>query len=286
MPFTGATRVLGIIGQPVSHSLSPLMQNAALQAMGLDYAYVPFAVEEGRLADAVRGLAALGVVGFNVTIPHKSAILPLLDRLSPEAELIGAANVVKREGSELVGYNTDGTGFIQALSEDLGFTPAGCRILVMGAGGAARAAVASLAGAGAASVVIANRSIARGEELSAAFRRHFIGTQFAAIPLDPENLNRCVQNFDLLVNTSSVGMGGTAFPGMDLSRMGPHGAVYDMVYVPAVTPLLAEAERCGIRYANGIGMLAAQGECALELWTGLRPPEGLMKTCLMAALMG
>lgn len=163
MPFTGATRVLGIIGRPVSHSLSPLMQNGALQAMGLDYAYVPFAVEEDRLADAVKGLAALGVVGFNVTIPHKSAILPLLDRLSPEAGLIGAVNVVKREGNDLVGYNTDGKGFIQSLNEDLGFAPAGCRILVMGAGGAARAAVASLAAAGAASVVIANRSIARGK---------------------------------------------------------------------------------------------------------------------------
>lgn len=286
MPFTGTTKVLGIIGWPVAHSLSPLMQNAALQAMSLDYAYVPFAVGEDRLVEAVKGLRALGVAGFNVTIPHKSAIIPLLDRLSPDAALIGAVNTVKCEGDELVGYNTDGVGFIRSLNQDLGLDPAGCRILVLGAGGAARAAVASLAAAGAASVVIANRSAARGEELSWEFGRHFVGTQFAAISLSPENLNRCVQNIDLLVNTTSVGMGGGGFFGLDLSLMGSHGAVYDMVYVPPVTPLLTDAERCGIRWANGIGMLAAQGECALEIWTGKQPPEGLMKERLMAALTG
>ncbi|ABB31626.1 shikimate 5-dehydrogenase [Geobacter metallireducens RCH3] len=284
MDITGKTRVLGIIGWPVAHSLSPLMQNAALEAMGLDWIYVPFAVRPEDLASAVAGLRTLGVSGFNVTIPHKTAIIPLLDRITPEARLMGAVNTVKREGDDLVGYNTDGEGFIRSLAEDLGFVPAGRRILVLGAGGAARAAVASLARGGAATVMIANRSVARGEELVEAFQGVFGGTQFAAMPLDIPLINAEVQNFDLLVNTTSVGMGETAFEGLDISRMNPAASVYDMVYAPWETPLLAEASRGGRRCANGIGMLVAQGECALAIWTGMEPPPGIMRRRVLAAL--
>ena len=284
MDITGKTRVLGIIGWPVAHSLSPLMQNAALEAMGLDWIYVPFAVRQEELARAVEGLRALGVTGFNVTIPHKTAIIPFLDRITPEARLVGAVNTVKREGDELVGYNTDGPGFIRSLAEDLGFNPAGKRILVLGAGGAGRAAVASLAQAGAEAVVIANRNVARGEELVAEFRGALGGTQFAAMPLDIPLINAKVQDFDLLVNTTSVGMGETAFEWLDISRMTPAASVYDMVYAPLETPLLAEASRAGRRCANGIGMLVAQGECALAVWTGMEPPSGVMRRRILAAL--
>lgn len=284
MDITGKTRVLGIIGWPVAHSLSPLMQNAALEAMGLDWIYVPFAVREEELARAVAGLRALGVAGFNVTIPHKTAIIPLLDRIAPEARLMGAVNTVKREGDELVGHNTDGPGFIRSLAEDLGFDPAGRRVLVLGAGGAARAAVASLAQAGAGTVVIANRNVSRGEELVEAFRSAFGGTQFAVMPLDMPLINGKAQNFDLLVNTTSVGMGETSFEGLDVSRMDPAANVYDMVYSPWETPLLAEASRAGRRCANGIGMLVAQGECALAIWTGTEPPSGVMRRRILAVL--
>lgn len=284
MDVTGKTRVLGIIGWPVAHSLSPLMQNAALEALGLDWVYVPFAVREEELARAVAGLRALGVAGFNVTIPHKTAIIPLLDRITPEARLVGAVNTVKREGDELVGHNTDGPGFIRSLGEDLGFEPAGRRVLVLGAGGAARAAVASLAQAGAATIVVANRSVAKGEELVEAFRGPFGGTQFAVMPLDMPLINGEAQNFDLLVNTTSVGMGGTSFEGLNVTPMKPSASVYDMVYAPRETPLLADASRAGLRCANGIGMLVAQGECALAIWTGTESPSGVMRRRILAVL--
>lgn len=284
MDISGKTTVLGIIGWPVAHSLSPLMQNAALEAMGLDWIYVPFSVREDDLGRAVTGLRALGVAGFNVTIPHKTAIIPLLDRISPEALLMGAVNTVKREGDELVGHNTDGPGFIRSLAEDLGFDPEGKRVLVLGAGGAARAAVASLAQAGAATVTVANRSTAKGGELVEAFRGVLGGTQFAVMPLDIPLLNDEVQNFDLVVNTTSVGMGGTAFEGFDVTRMKPSTSVYDMVYAPWETPLLADASRAGLRCANGIGMLVAQGECALAVWTGMEPPSGVMRRRILAVL--
>ncbi|RNC67636.1 MAG: shikimate dehydrogenase [Desulfuromonadales bacterium] len=284
MAVTGKTTLLGIIGWPVEHSLSPLMQNAALEAMGLDWCYVPFAVREEDLATAVAGLRVLGVAGFNVTIPHKAAIVPLLDRITPEAALIGAVNTVKREGDALVGYNTDGMGFIRSLRHDLGFDPAGKRVLVLGAGGAARAAVASLGQTGAAEVAVANRDTVKGEELAAGFSRQFGGTLFAGMALDIPHIMANFQNFDLVVNTTSVGMGGSAFKGLDLSSMNSGAAVYDMVYSPWETPLLAEAARCGLRRANGIGMLVAQGECALAIWTGSEPPSGVMRRRILVAI--
>ena len=284
MNVTGKTRVLGIIGWPVGHSLSPLMQNAALAEMGLDYVYVPFPVREEDLGSAVRGLRGLGVAGFNVTIPHKTAVIPFLDRLAPEARLIGAVNTVKLEGDELVGYNTDGAGFVRSLREDLGFDPAGRSILLLGAGGAARAALVSLCQAGAARIVIANRNVRRGEELAGEFRGRLGGTQIAAISLGPPFSMAEIQKIDIIVNTTSVGMGGSAFDGLDLSPLDPGAAVYDMVYTPWETPLLAEASRRGLRCANGIGMLVAQGECALAIWTGVEPPAGLMRSRILAAL--
>ncbi len=284
MDITGNTSVLGIIGCPVAHSLSPLMQNAALEAMGLDWIYVPFAVREENLPRAVMGLKTLGIIGFNVTIPHKTAIIPLLDRITPEAALMGAVNTVKREGDEFVGHNTDGAGFIKSLREDLGFDPAGRRIIVLGAGGAARAAVASLSQAGAAVVAIANRSPERGEKLAEEFSAVFSGTQFAAKSLDISLFNSEVQNFDLLVNTTSVGMGESAFDGLDISRMKQTASVYDMVYAPWETPLLAEARRAGLSCANGIGMLVAQGECALSIWSGMEPPTGVMRRRILTVL--
>ena len=284
MVVTGKTSVLGIIGWPVEHSLSPLMQNAALEELGLDYVYVPFAVREDVLGAAVEGLRGLGVRGFNVTIPHKAAIIPHLDRLSPEALLIGAVNTVKREGDELVGYNTDGAGFVRSLREDLDFDPKGMTILVLGAGGAARAAVVSLCQAGAMRVVIANRNVERGEALAGEFAAHFAGTQIAAISLGSIHFAAEIQNIDLLVNTTSVGMGGSSFEGLDLGRLKTGSCVYDMVYAPWETPLLIEASRRGIRCANGIGMLVGQGECAFAIWTDKNPPSGVMRSRILAAV--
>lgn len=282
--ITGTTRLLGIIGAPVTHSLSPVMQNHALAALELDYVYVPFPVEPGGLNTAVEGLRQLGVCGFNVTIPFKTAVVPLLDTLSSEAELIGAVNTVALEGNRLVGFNTDGTGFIQSLREDLDFEPHGANILMLGAGGAARAALAALCAAGAASVTIANRTAQRGEALRSAFAAMFPEVEITLSSLAILMAGGGLAAADLLVNTTSVGMNFTAFAGVDLAPMKSDARVYDMVYAPSVTPLLATARQRGLKAANGIGMLAAQGEAAFAIWTGCMPPAGIMKMRLEQAL--
>lgn len=280
----GKTRVLGIIGWPVAHSLSPLMQNAAFAALGLDCVYVPFPVSPENLTEAVDGLRALGVAGFNVTIPHKEAIIGLLDDLTEETRLIGAVNTVSRHGDRLTGHNTDVTGFIQSLQDDLGFDIKGSRVLLLGAGGAARAALVGLCQAGAAAVTVANRTPAKGKRLIADFSPVFTGANLAQCNLDVLKNDRRLKDVDLLVNTTAVGLNGTAFDDIDLAPMAPTARVYDMVYNPALTPLLAEAQKHSLLSANGTGMLAAQGEAAFTIWTAHKPPNGLMKSRLLAAL--
>lgn len=281
LTITGKTKILGIIGSPIDHSLSPLMQNQALGAMGLDFVYVPFAVYPEALASAIEGLRSLNVVGFNVTIPHKTSVIAYLDDLSPEAALVGAVNTVKREGDRLIGYNTDCSGFLISLSRDLGFSPVGSRILVIGSGGAARAAVAGVCREGATSVTIANRSKMRAEQLVGDFSSAFPDVTFISAALDVLSSAEVLEDVDLVVNTTSVGMNGTSFDMFELSLLQTHACIYDMVYVPARTPLLVEAARCGLRTANGIGMLAGQGEAAFNIWTGVRPPAGMMMKALL-----
>lgn len=281
MKINGKTKVLGILGSPVEHSLSPAMHNASIQALGLDYAYVPFHVEEEDLGTAVNGLRALGVKGFNVTIPHKTAVMPFLDKISPEAELSGAVNTVSSEKNSLVGYNTDGTGLLKSLREDLEFDPAGASVLLLGAGGAARGALAALCTAGISRVIIANRTGRRGLELMEHFIGKFSSISFGISSIEPMELETNLKSVDLLLNTTSVGMNGSAFTGINLAAMSSGSAVYDMVYSPPETPLLAEAAKIGITRANGLGMLAAQGEAAFSIWTGIEPPPGFMRECLM-----
>jgi shikimate dehydrogenase len=283
---SGKTTVAGIIGSPVSHSLSPVMHNAAFAALGLDWVYVPFPVPTERLAQAVSGLSALGLAGFNVTIPHKVAIMPLLDRISPEAELIGAVNTVSIRDGLLTGFNTDGIGLLAALAGKLGFSPPGRSVLVLGAGGAARSAVAALAGAGAARIEVANRSPEKARDLVRALAGRLPATEFSALSLERLGEPSYLAQFDLIVNTSSVGMGGDAFPGLRLSGLKPGLCVFDMVYAPPVTPLLSEAAACGVPAANGLGMLVAQGEAAFAIWTGLQAPPGCMEEALAAAARG
>jgi shikimate dehydrogenase len=284
MEISGKTRVLGIIGSPVGHSLSPAMQNAAIAELGIDYVYVPFPVEPDFLGQAVEGLRRLGIWGFNVTIPHKSTVLPFLDRISPEAELCGAVNTVCREGDLLVGYNTDGIGFLASVREDLGCDPCGSSVLLLGAGGAARGAIAALAAAGVARIIVANRTREKGLSLVERFRSVFPAVRFVLSSLAAEELGEHLRSADLLVNTTSVGMDGTSFESLPISELRPDGKVYDMVYVPAETPLLAAAKARGLACANGLGMLAAQGEAAFSRWTGREAPCTIMRRKLLEEL--
>lgn len=278
MTINGATRIIAIIGDPVSHTRSPEMHNAAFEALGLNFCYVPFPVAPSDLPDAVRGLRSLGVAGFNVTIPHKEAILPLLDDCSPEALLIGAVNTVVVRGRRLVGYNTDGTGLVRSLERDLHFLPRGKRILLIGAGGAARSALVALAREGASRVVVINRDQARAGRLVETVKDCFMGVDIRVESMEILGDDSSLAGFDLVVNATSVGLHGECFERF-------HPAVplmgYDMVYATRETPFVETIRSVpGGRAVMGHGMLASQGEEAFHLWTGVRPPEGLLMQVL------
>jgi len=277
----GTTKVLGIIGHPVRHSLSPVMHNRALRACGLNYVYVPFDVAPEGLGAAVTGLKALGVAGFNVTIPHKTRIMQFLDQLDATAEAAGAVNTVKNDCGRLTGYNTDGDGLIRSLANEFGFNVRGASIAIVGAGGAARGAVAAFCRAGAGRIILANRTHARASELASDMALRFPDADLSVVA-DFKELEECLTNTDLLVNTTSLGMNRDTLPFVRLTGLPRTAGVYDMVYAPPVTPFLQEAVGLGLKGANGLGMLAAQGELAFTIWTGITPPSGLMKSVLDA----
>jgi len=277
--LSGSSGVFGIIGHPVCHSLSPAMQNEALQACGLDGVFVPFDVQPERLGEAVAGLRSLGIRGVNVTIPHKTGVVPYLDELDESAAAAGAVNTIRNEDGRLIGYNTDGDGLVRSLTEEFAFTPGENTVVVIGAGGAARGAVAALCRAGARRIIVVNRSRERAETLVAAMEG-----RYPAVALEVtgcgEQLTPSLPKASLVVNTTSLGMNNEVITGLDLNALNRNAVVYDMVYAPPVTPLLREAHRLGLRHGNGLGMLAAQGELAFRIWTGIMPPPGLMRRVL------
>ena len=282
MTIRGTTQVLGIFGYPVEHSLSPVMQNAALQAAGLDAVYVPFMVAPVKLEEAVEAIRALGIRGVNVTIPHKENIISYLDELDPKARMIGAVNTVINENGRLIGYNTDKTGLIKSLAQDLAFHPNGRRILMLGAGGASRAALVALAEQGAQWIGIANRTRQKAEDLAQAFRNLFPGTIFAVLGLDDAELSEVCPSVDLLLNSTSLGMKGEIFEGIPWLQLNSSAVVYDIVYRRPATPLVTSAREYGHLAADGMGMLIAQGEDAFRIWTGQECPEGVMKQAILS----
>ncbi len=279
LTITSRTRVVGVMGWPVAHSLSPAMHNAAFQALGLDWAYIPLAVPPDKLVAAVAGAAALGLAGVNVTIPHKQAVMDLVDEMTPAARAIGAVNTLRFNG-RISGDNTDWTGFLNAL-RDVGHDPTGQRAVILGAGGAARSIVYALASVHA-SVAVYNRSVGRAEEIVDGLNQVFPDGQLEAYPLDSlaQELDRYPQ---LIVNTTSLGMAprteGTPWPaGLPIPA---YATVYDLVYNPLATRFLKSAKAAGARAVDGLGMLVHQGAQAFTLWTGVEPPTDVMyKACL------
>lgn len=267
-PPTGTTRVAGVIGSPIRHSRSPALVNAAFAAAGLDWTYAAFEVAPGAGADAVAAMRALGLGGLSVTMPHKHDVIAALDRLTPAAAALEAVNCIAWDGPELVGHNTDGDGLVASLAAD-GVAIRDRRCVVLGAGGAARSVISSLAQAGAAEVVVVNRTNAKAASAAAlagpAGRVGGIGE---------------VATAELVVNATSVGMGSP--PGatgplpLDAGELHPGQVVVDLVYLPEVTPLLAAAERAGARAVGGLGMLVHQAAIAVELWTGSTPDVAAM----------
>ena len=262
----------GVIGSPIRHSLSPVLHNAAFRALDLDWVFLAFEVQEGEAAAAVEGARALGIEGLSVTMPHKADVIAAIDKLSPTAEKLGAVNTITRQGSVLLGESTDGAGFLDALRQDEGFDPAGRRCVVFGAGGAGRAVTLALAEAGAAEIVIVNRSTDRA--LDAVALAGGVGRVGEAAEAG---------DADLVVNATSVGMGDGATP-IDPATLGSGQLVVDLVYHPAVTPLVAGARAQGATAVNGLGMLIHQAAHAFRHWTGQEPPLPAMSAAALGSM--
>ncbi len=280
------THRVGIFGYPLGHSMSPALQQAALDEYALDALYEAWPTPPDRLAEAVAGLREPGCYGANVTVPHKEAVMGMLDRLDQQAEAIGAVNTIVTEiGGKLAGYNTDIYGFLASLSSEAGFDPAGKRVVMLGAGGAAKAAAFALVEGNVASLDIANRTVARAEALIAELSSN--GAETSAFAIDSTGLaDRCA-NADLIVNCTSIGMRGSPSPDASPLLDGaiqPGCLVYDIVYNPEVTPLLAQAEEAGARTLGGLPMLVYQGAAAFEKWTGMSAPVEVMMAAARRAM--
>ncbi|MBI3973189.1 MAG: shikimate dehydrogenase [Chloroflexi bacterium] len=269
----------GVIGYPLKHSISPQFQQPAFDALGLDVTYRACEIAPPDVPQFIAGLRAGDWLGCNVTIPHKKAVYDLMDSLTEEARLIGAVNTVIYTGGALTGHNTDATGFLRALVDEAGFDVAGKRTVVLGAGGAARAAAVALLRAGAAAVALANRTVERAEALAKDLAVHFERERVAALPLETDALRGPLAGATLLVNSTSVGMAHGPAPDaapVPTSLLGPHLLVYDLVYNPARTALLAAAEAAGAQTLEGLPMLIYQGAASFERWTGRLAPIHIM----------
>jgi len=274
--------LVGVLGFPVAENPTCVMQEAAFAALGLPWRYLTIEVEPQALPDALRGVRAFGMRGINLTIPHKVAVLALLDEISPAAAMIGAVNTVRRQGDRLIGENTDGKGFLRGVREEAGIDPAGKRIVVLGAGGAARAITVELALAGAAHFTVVNRSLERGQSLAADLRQR-TGANVELLPWS--GTYRVGPEVDILINATSIGLfpDVEAMPDVDLSIVCPDLLVCDVVPNPPDTRLIQAARRMRLRTLTGLPMLVYQGAIGFEMWTGQSAPEGVMKAALEKA---
>jgi shikimate dehydrogenase len=280
------TDVYGIIGHPVGHSRSPAMHNRAFAELGIDAVYVPFTVAPDRLELAVRGFHALALRGVNVTLPHKTSIMPLLDRIEPDARAIGAVNTVFLEGNRLCGTNTDAAGLTRALSE-AGAQLQGVHATVLGAGGAARACVVGLARGGARSVTVIARRKSQASALVEGLAAVAQPTLLEARDWHSAELHATFCRTDLLVQATSATLDGGSTAeefvrGLPLSALPRHASVVDVVYSPLETTLLRAAGAYGYRTVDGLGMLLHQGALAFEIWTGRSAPIAAMRAALLA----
>ncbi|ETT44477.1 MULTISPECIES: shikimate dehydrogenase [unclassified Paenibacillus] len=272
--------LLGVMGDPIAQSKSPLMHGAALQALGLSGAYVPLHITPDKLGDAVQAIRTLGFRGVNVTIPHKVAVMQYLDRLDSSAVDVGAVNTIVNDNGILTGFNTDGIGYVRSLMTEAVPDLTGTRILVIGAGGAARGIVSALLKEQPASVLIVNRNEERARQLADSFssRGSLTGAGMDAVP-------GVLGSMDIVINTTSVGM----YPHMEDMPIDPSGLhegmiVSDLIYNPLHTRLLTESLKRGCSVHGGLGMFVYQGAYALEYWTGLEAPAAIMRQTIADCL--
>ena len=275
------SRLYGILGYPIGHSLSPLMHTLAFRHHGLDAAYLPFSGAPDDLGKAVAGAVALGMGGFNVTIPHKESVMACLDEITDEAGAIGAVNTVHVSEGRAVGHNTDGDGFLLPLKQ-VGTPISQLDVCVLGAGGAARALAAALLGAGCRRLTIANRTFARGERLAAELQPRHPGA--VVRPIRMGEAADAARQSRLVVNSTSIGMHQGDESPLPSGCLGPEHVAYDIVYRPLVTPFLRQARAAGATTIGGLDMLIGQGAAAFTIWTGLSFPMEKVHTALEARL--
>ena len=283
METTGQTKVVGVIGDPVKHSCSPPMHNAAFREMGMDYVYVPFWVKPENLAAAVAGFKSINVAGINITLPHKKEVLPLMDSVSQEAELIGAVNTMVFKDGMVEGHNTDARGFIASLQEEGIDDVKGMNVVALGAGGGAQAVVVGLALAGADRIIIVNRTQEKAVQLAENIGGK-TGVEVEGISLNDKDLPEHISESDLLVSTITAGMDTSIPLVIDPDWLHKDLTVCDIVYAPPETNLLKAAAERGLRTVGGMGMLVHQGAISFHLWTGKQPPVGTMRRALAEAL--
>jgi len=276
MKIQGSTKIVGLFGFPVHHTFSPPMHNAAFAEMGMDYVYLPFEVDPDDLSAAVRALVPLGIAGVNVTIPHKEAVIPLLDEISETAQRIGSVNTIRVRDRKLKGFNTDAYGFETALLEEGGVRLAGKRIFVMGAGGASRAVCFQSAFSGAAELVIADVLSERAEALAGAVAEAVPGCRVSTCLVEDRKIEKALAGKDLFVNATPIGMKEDDPSPIRTEWLSPGTTVFDVIYNPLETRLLREAKARGLTVVNGIGMLVYQGARAFEIFTDRKPPVETM----------
>jgi len=283
---------LAVIGHPVAHSRSPQMHDAALRAAGIDARYIRVDLTEEELRPGLEILARLGFIGVNVTIPHKSAVLALMDQVDPLAARIGAVNTVvfDPDQGERLGFNSDAPGFRQAIREEFAVDLRDLRVLILGAGGGAgRAAAMQCALDRCERLVLVNRTLEKAQALEQELKGDFAANRFAGplarletVPWEPAALSKALDHVDLVVNGTNLGMKLTDASLLDASQIQPHHLVYDMVYSPPRTRLLQAAEAAGARGANGLSMLVWQGAVSFQYWFNLQPDVAAMKAALNA----
>ena len=282
MDLSGKTRVCGVIGDPVAHSLSPAMHNAAFEHLRLDYVFLAFRVKAAEVENAVRGMRALGIHGLNVTMPHKNAVIAYLDEVNETARRLGSVNTILNHNGRLRGFSTDGTGALQALRQN-GVELGGKKVLLLGAGGAAKAGAFALAGE-AAEVVVLNRTPEKAKDLAEALSQK-LGKKVVGGSLSPRSIQEHLRDADVLVNATSAGM--HPFPEQSLVKpewLKPSLAVMDMVYNPLETRLAKDAKAAGAHVVSGVEMLIYQGAASFEIWTGRKAPVEVMRKAALSNL--
>jgi shikimate dehydrogenase len=284
MHIDGSTTIVGIFGAPIKHTASPAMHNAAFAALEMNWAYLAFHVDPQNLRSALRGANDMGIVGINLTIPHKILALDWIDDIDSEARKLGAVNTVSMEKGKLRGFNTDGYGFLKAIKEDFNLSIKGKRVLVLGAGGAGHGIAVKSAMDGASRVIVANRTPARIDPIAHEVRN--TKTEFLALKLTAEDIRKVIHEVDLVVNATSVGLEEGDSLGLGADLFSPRLHVYDTIYRPAETELLRIAASAGAKVANGLSMLLHQGAKAFEIWTKRKAPLAVMRRALRATVYG